>query len=161
VIVPIFDGYKALSPSIKEWLLNNFPGLLDGLDETDSEPGKLDVRISCSKWWYYSDDLMPEEEEEVEETGTDNGDEEHKRSSEGGPGGGRHSTAGGVTGTKRRISKDAYDVTRTSIPDDEVLRRLAMNTKHYREGSYLHSFSAAMSGTVALSVSLCLSLSLL
>eukprot|EP01031_Cornospumella_fuschlensis_P047466 gene47466-58145_t len=27
--------------------------------EGESAPGKIDVRISCSKWWYYCDDNMP------------------------------------------------------------------------------------------------------
>lgn len=57
IIVPIFDGTRALSPTMKAWLQDNFPGILDDLSG-ESELGKLDVRISCSKWWYYCDDTL-------------------------------------------------------------------------------------------------------
>eukprot|EP00981_Chlorochromonas_danica_P002679 scaffold525_cov170-Ochromonas_danica.AAC.3 len=66
VIVPIFDGVKALSPSMRDWLEANFPHAFDEL-EGESGPGKIDVRIQCSKWWYYCDDItMPEDNDNDE-----------------------------------------------------------------------------------------------
>jgi cellulose synthase/poly-beta-1,6-N-acetylglucosamine synthase-like glycosyltransferase len=53
VIVPLFDGTKALSASMREWLNTNFPGCLNELDGK-SGPGKVDVRTYCSKWYYYT-----------------------------------------------------------------------------------------------------------
>lgn len=59
MIVPIFDGVRALSPSMKEWLGNNFPRAFDEMDG-ESGNGKTDVRVHCAKWWYYCDDTnMP------------------------------------------------------------------------------------------------------
>jgi len=60
VIVPIFDGVKALSKSMKEWISCNFPSLLNELEDGPSESGKVDVRVSCSKWWYYCEDTLPD-----------------------------------------------------------------------------------------------------
>eukprot|EP01034_Spumella_vulgaris_P022158 gene22158-28265_t len=54
IIVPIFDGTKALSPSMRQWLSLNFKGVLDDLDGP-SGPGEVDVRVACGKWWYYPD----------------------------------------------------------------------------------------------------------
>jgi cellulose synthase/poly-beta-1,6-N-acetylglucosamine synthase-like glycosyltransferase len=51
VIVPLFDGTKAISASMREWLTKNFPGCLDRL-EGNSEPGEVEVRTYCSKWYY-------------------------------------------------------------------------------------------------------------
>ena len=62
VIVPIFDGFKNLSPSMKGFLEKNFPGLLmsdnskresiqvvgQGVGGEDAE-----VNIGCSKWWWH------------------------------------------------------------------------------------------------------------
>eukprot|EP00599_Poterioochromonas_sp_BG-1_P000945 CAMPEP_0173148964 /NCGR_PEP_ID=MMETSP1105-20130129/10041_1 /TAXON_ID=2985 /ORGANISM="Ochromonas sp., Strain BG-1" /LENGTH=890 /DNA_ID=CAMNT_0014063735 /DNA_START=258 /DNA_END=2930 /DNA_ORIENTATION=- len=53
IMVPIFDGTKAISPSMKEWIKESFPHVLDDL-EGKSEPGLVDVRVHCSKWWYYT-----------------------------------------------------------------------------------------------------------
>jgi hypothetical protein len=58
VIVPIFDGTKALSSSMRDWISANFPGLLDGMDGPGGDE-VTDVRISCSKWWHYCDDSPP------------------------------------------------------------------------------------------------------
>jgi hypothetical protein len=60
IICPIFDGCKALSPTMREWMNANFPLLLNEMDG-NSESGKIDVRISCSKWWYYCEDTLPAE----------------------------------------------------------------------------------------------------
>jgi hypothetical protein len=51
VFVPIFDGHKALSATMKHWLLLNFPDFLDDFlsDECEDE-----VRIGMYQWWYYS-----------------------------------------------------------------------------------------------------------
>jgi hypothetical protein len=54
LIVPIFDGTKALADSTREWIEENFPTLLDGLDppRETSRDHETDVRIGCSKWFY-------------------------------------------------------------------------------------------------------------
>jgi hypothetical protein len=54
LIVPIFDGTKALADSTREWLEENFPTLLDGLEPSGetSRDHETDVRIGCSKWFY-------------------------------------------------------------------------------------------------------------
>jgi hypothetical protein len=52
VICPIFDGTKALSASMREWLSEMCPGCLDDLDGK-SEKGRPEVRVYCNKWWYY------------------------------------------------------------------------------------------------------------
>ena len=62
IIVPIFDGIKAMSPSIKEWMRENFPGAIDELEDAPSGPGLTDVRVACGKWWYYCDDTLPNDE---------------------------------------------------------------------------------------------------
>jgi hypothetical protein len=62
IIVPIFDGIKAMSPSVKEWLIENFPGAVDDLENAPSGPGLTDVRVTCGKWWYYCDDTLPTDE---------------------------------------------------------------------------------------------------
>lgn len=62
VIVPIFDGIKAMSPSVKAWLIENFPGAVDDLENAPSGPGLVDVRVTCGKWWYYCDDTLPTDE---------------------------------------------------------------------------------------------------
>jgi hypothetical protein len=51
VFCPIFDGQKALSATMKYWLLLNFPGFIDDFlnDECTDE-----VRVGLYKWWYYS-----------------------------------------------------------------------------------------------------------
>jgi hypothetical protein len=59
VIVPIFDGTKALSSSMRSWLEESFPSLLDELTPTGNLPERndADVRIACNKWWF-----LPEKE---------------------------------------------------------------------------------------------------
>jgi hypothetical protein len=57
-----FDLVKALSPTMKEWINANFPLLLNEM-EGKSEPGKIDARISCSKWWYFREGTLPAEHE--------------------------------------------------------------------------------------------------
>jgi hypothetical protein len=59
VIVPIFDGTKALSASMRSWLEESFPSLLDELTPTGNLPDRndADVRIACNKWWF-----LPEKE---------------------------------------------------------------------------------------------------
>ncbi len=52
IIVPIFDGTKALSPSLREWLTCNFKGCLEGMDGP-SEPGKVDVRVGEFVLFFY------------------------------------------------------------------------------------------------------------
>jgi hypothetical protein len=59
IIVPIFDGIKAMSPSVREWMKVNFPGAVDELADAPSGPGLTDVRVSCGRWWYYCDDTLP------------------------------------------------------------------------------------------------------
>ena len=46
VFVPIFDGFRALSNSMKEWLLLNFPGFIDDFHGQEDEM----VRIGLYKW---------------------------------------------------------------------------------------------------------------
>jgi cellulose synthase/poly-beta-1,6-N-acetylglucosamine synthase-like glycosyltransferase len=75
IIVPIFDGAKALSPTMKEWINANFPLLLNEM-EGKSEPGKIDVRISCSKWWYFCEDTLPAEPG-VPSTAANHGQHQH------------------------------------------------------------------------------------
>lgn len=98
---------------MRAWLNANFPGFLDGMDGP-SEQGKVDVRVSCTKWWYYSDDLMP-------------ADEEHDSTFD------------------LKKKKDAYNAGRTSIADDEVLQRLAVNHRCLNpDGSFKLSIGHSM-----------------
>jgi cellulose synthase/poly-beta-1,6-N-acetylglucosamine synthase-like glycosyltransferase len=61
VIVPIFDGYQAMNPTVKEWLASDFPGSLDGMD-TKSAPELVHVRVCSARWWYYCCDSRNEKE---------------------------------------------------------------------------------------------------
>ena len=51
-----------MSPSVKAWMMENFPGAIDDLEDAPSGPGLVDVRVSCGKWWYYCDDTLPTDE---------------------------------------------------------------------------------------------------
>lgn len=68
VIVPIFDGVKPMSASMREWLTYNFPQSFDEM-EGSSGTGKVDVRIQCAKWWYYCDDNNAPAEVEEQDAG--------------------------------------------------------------------------------------------
>jgi cellulose synthase/poly-beta-1,6-N-acetylglucosamine synthase-like glycosyltransferase len=56
VIVPIFDGTKALSKSMKKWINDNFPLMLNELEPRTSagseDPFSTEVRVGCTKWSY-------------------------------------------------------------------------------------------------------------
>jgi cell fate (sporulation/competence/biofilm development) regulator YlbF (YheA/YmcA/DUF963 family) len=66
VIVPIFDGYKAMDRTMKEWIASDFPGSLDGMD-LDSAPELVHVRVCSARWWYYCwDTLRKESTDETE-----------------------------------------------------------------------------------------------
>lgn len=60
VIVPIFDGLSSMSSSIKVWLEDTYPGLLDDLEDTTSDHSKTsmrtEVKAMCQKFWFYGDD---------------------------------------------------------------------------------------------------------
>ena len=60
VIVPIFDGYKAMDRTMKEWLVSDFPGSLDGMDLA-SAPELVHVRVCSARWWYYCWDTLRKE----------------------------------------------------------------------------------------------------
>jgi hypothetical protein len=126
VIVPIFDGIKALSPSMRKWLESNFPGFLDDLDGP-SAPGKVDVRVDCAKWWYYSDDLMPVEEEKEE------GEED----------GGRPPITPGLAGLLGG-KVDPYNCERTNHAGDEVLHRLVLSHRHVSHDGVSFGKSASL-----------------
>lgn len=68
VIVPIFDGYRAMDATVKEWLNADFPGSLDGID-TPSSPDSVHVRVCSSRWWYYCWDTLRKENDEHEDNG--------------------------------------------------------------------------------------------
>ena len=48
IIVPIFDGIRALSPSMKSWMRANFPGIIDAIEAPDGP----EVRTASALWWY-------------------------------------------------------------------------------------------------------------
>jgi len=50
IIIPIFDGITAMSESMKNWLKDNFPNLLNSFDDT------TEVKAMSRRWWYYGDD---------------------------------------------------------------------------------------------------------
>jgi hypothetical protein len=58
VLVPIFDGTRALSGTMKEWIQENFPSMLDDLiaSPEDANKEKLandpEVKIGCAEWYY-------------------------------------------------------------------------------------------------------------
>ena len=56
VLVPIFDGTRALSKSMRAWINENFQFLLGDLDPRtipgEKEPGTVEVRASCVQWTY-------------------------------------------------------------------------------------------------------------
>ena len=53
VIVPIFDGFKKLSPSMKGFLEKNVPGLLMSEDRESAAGSNAEVNIGCAKWWWH------------------------------------------------------------------------------------------------------------
>lgn len=126
IIVPIFDGVKALSPSIREWLTSNFPTILDDLDDGPSGPGKVDVRAYATKWWYYSDDVMPEEDD-------DEARASNERSSSGGGAPRGHRRSRGSNERAPANSKNSSFASRTNLPDDSdaaILSSLSGPTGH-------------------------------
>jgi cellulose synthase/poly-beta-1,6-N-acetylglucosamine synthase-like glycosyltransferase len=66
VIVPIFDGFKAMDSTVKEWLASDFPGSLDGMD-VESAPELVHVRVCSARWWYYCWDTLRKESNEEPE----------------------------------------------------------------------------------------------
>lgn len=129
MIVPIFDGVGAMSKTMKAWLVANFPGIIDDLEDGPSGPGKIDARVYCSKWWYYADDVMP--------LATDD-NQQARQSSQGS--GHSHSY------NNRANSKEnqaAYNPARTGQVDDELLSRLTVNHRTLnQDGSFRASFQS-------------------
>lgn len=64
VIVPIFDGIAAMDPSVREWLNEDMPGALDGMDGPGG-PGKVQVRVASARWWYYCWDTLRKESNSI------------------------------------------------------------------------------------------------
>ncbi len=62
VIVPIFDGIKAIHPSMREWLEGDMKGVLEGMDGPSSIE-KTEVRACSAQWWYYTLDSRQNESE--------------------------------------------------------------------------------------------------
>jgi hypothetical protein len=60
VIVPIFDGISAMDSSVREWLDEDMPGALAGLDGPGG-PGMVQVRVCSARWWYYCWDTLRKE----------------------------------------------------------------------------------------------------
>jgi hypothetical protein len=56
IIVPVFDGVGTMSPGVKQWLNDTFPGAMDGFGNAPSGPGLIEARAVYSKWWYYCGD---------------------------------------------------------------------------------------------------------
>ena len=48
IIVPIFDGVRAMSPCMKTFMHSNFPGVIDEFDAPDGP----EVRAISTLWWY-------------------------------------------------------------------------------------------------------------
>lgn len=88
VIVPVFDGMyeHQMSPSVREWLSGDFPGLLEGMPDgkgsenvrdlmTEEErKDDVEVRVALQRWWYYcltnsDSDLKSAKELDPEEIG--------------------------------------------------------------------------------------------
>ncbi len=87
ILVPIFDGTKAMDESMREWLSMNFADVFDDLlypkaapkeksDDSDLtvrerrrrrrkkkkvkiDPLEIHVKSACRRWWYYARDLVP------------------------------------------------------------------------------------------------------
>ena len=49
VIIPVFDGFEKLSPSMKGFLEKNVPGLL----MSEAPGSNAEVNIGCAKWWWH------------------------------------------------------------------------------------------------------------
>lgn len=67
IIVPIFDGTKAMSESMREWLSGNIPSLLDDFQNTSTNTG-VEVRVGLSKWWYVCQEYCPPEKDEEKQS---------------------------------------------------------------------------------------------
>jgi cellulose synthase/poly-beta-1,6-N-acetylglucosamine synthase-like glycosyltransferase len=63
VIVPIFDGCKAMAmtSSVRKWLNSDFPGSLQGMDTETSDEAAVHVRACSARWWYRCADRLPED----------------------------------------------------------------------------------------------------
>jgi hypothetical protein len=76
VLVPIFDGTRALSSTMKEWIQDNFPSMLDDLiaSPEDANKEKLaddpEVKIGCAEWYYLCEEgvskIMKKKQKEQE-----------------------------------------------------------------------------------------------
>ena len=62
VIVPIFDGVKAMDSTMKKWLTSDFPGSMSQMD-LPSSPELIHVRVCSARWWYYCWDTLRKENE--------------------------------------------------------------------------------------------------
>jgi len=58
IIVPIFDGMRPMSSSMKDWVKANFPGVIDDMEI----PNGPEVRAAASLWWYCGDEAQSKNE---------------------------------------------------------------------------------------------------
>ncbi len=91
ILVPIFDGVRAMDESMKSWLSSNFRGVFDQLlypedqpplpngKKPEQNPQEIVVKAACRRWWFYTHDVVPtaasmhqqQQQQQVDQVGPD------------------------------------------------------------------------------------------
>ena len=134
VIVPIFDGMKAIHPTMKAWLDVNFNGITKGIEDGKSKEGKVDVRVGLGSWWYGCEDYTEEPDTQGDQM----------------PSGVEMSEAGGARGTRVTsrsswTSRESLSIEMTTVLDFYVLP-IVKRSNHRKHNSHQWFFNSVCEG---------------